>query len=81
MMKPVISVIFVSLSAFSMTVFAAGKKEKSAGHCEKAKSGGGEEDIEAKDKADCKAKGGKWSKKAKGEHGDHGHGSEGHSDH
>jgi hypothetical protein len=44
------------------------KKEKPAGHCEKTKADGSTEDIEAKDKADCKAKGGKWNKKAKGAH-------------
>lgn len=49
---------------------AEDKKETAVvGHCEKMNKDGTEEDIDAKDKADCKAKGGKWNKKAKDDHG------------
>lgn len=64
------SLVGIAASAASQ-VMAEGKddkKEKPAGHCEKTNVDGSTEDIEAKDKADCKAKGGKWNKKAKGEH-------------
>ena len=43
-------------------------EKKSEGHCEKTTADGAVEDVEAKDKADCKAKGGKWNKSAKHDH-------------
>lgn len=72
-MKLASLVIAVSLATGS-TAFAqkSEKKEKEAsGHCEKT-TNGKVEDIEAKDRADCKAKGGKWSKGSKSDH-DHKH--------
>lgn len=47
------------------------KKQEKTGHCEKLQADGKTVDLEAKDKADCKAKGGKWNKAAKDDH-DHG---------
>lgn len=74
--------LFAAVCFLSATVHAADEKkeakEKGAavvGHCEKMIADGAEEDIEAKDKSDCKTKGGKWNKHAKGdqEHGSAGH--------
>jgi hypothetical protein len=38
------------------------KKDQPKWHCEKTGSSGDVEDVEAKDKNECKQKGGKWSK-------------------
>ena len=47
-------------------------EKKAEGHCEKS-TGAKTEDVDAKDKADCKSKGGKWNKAAKDGKGGHGH--------
>ena len=63
------TVLFLNSIAYSNTESKEVKKEATVGHCEKMGSKGENEDIEAKDKAECKAKGGKWNKKSKDEHG------------
>jgi|GEM_PF-3266013 len=79
MKKPIIAVVaglfvltanplFAETNDGAKAVPQGDAKAKSAGHCEKTNADGSEEDIEAKDKADCKAQGGKWSKKSKGDH-------------
>jgi hypothetical protein len=55
--------------ALASPALAEGKGDKKPkGHCEKAGDNGSVEDVEATDKADCKAKGGKWNKAGKGDH-------------
>jgi hypothetical protein len=68
-MKMTTLAMFAILSIAS-AAFAEGKKEekKVTGHREKTSADGDIEDIDAEDKADCKAKGGKWNKAAKGDH-------------
>lgn len=44
------------------------EKKAAEGHCEKKGKDGKIEDVEAKDKAECKKLGGKWQKGAKGDH-------------
>ncbi len=64
--------LFLVASFLIPASFAMAEDKKEApvvvGHCEKMNKDGAEEDIEAKDKADCKAKGGKWNKKSKDHH-------------
>jgi len=75
-MKRVLAFTVIAAMSFgSAGVFAQEKKpevKKVEGHCEKTNDDGSVEDIEAKDKADCKAKGGKWNKAKKGEKHTHG---------
>lgn len=70
----------IAMSHIANLAFAEDKAKEQAGHCEKVDADGKTSDIEATDKKDCKAKGGKWNKAKKGEHGhDHKDG-DGHSE-
>lgn len=69
-MKAATMTIALTLALSGTSALADGEKKKQepAGHCEKTNADGEVEDIEAKDKADCKKKGGKWNKGSKDHH-------------
>jgi hypothetical protein len=68
-----LSIVFALITGTSALADSSEKKEekKPSGHCEKTTADGEIKDIEAKDKADCKAKGGKWNKGQKDHNHDH----------
>ncbi len=65
-----LTIVFAMVVGTSVMADSTKKKDekKPSGHCEKTSADGDVEDIEAKDKVDCKAKGGKWNKSAKDHH-------------
>jgi len=68
MNRILVSVTTSLLIVFTQSSFAesGAKEDKPTGHCEKTTADGSTADVEAKDKKDCKAKGGKWNKASKG---------------
>ncbi len=65
--------MITALTAFALSGVAVAQEKKEekkepTGHCEKLEADGKTVDVEAKDKADCKAKGGKWNKVGKDDH-------------
>lgn len=67
-----VGLVLSSLGTLAYADHEGGEK-KALWHCEKTDESGKETEIEAKDKNDCKKKGGKWSKAHAGHDKNEGH--------